>query len=172
LRRFRVRDESTICLSTICLVCILGKAYKGRTQNGLKLIETRTQLRRESENIMAKMQSKNLSKPDETKLFDKCKIELATLGGVTFGRGTLQPGWKWSTCIKPVAKTQSCQAPHLQYHVSGRLAVLMDDGTQQEFGPGDISLLPPGHDAWVVGNEPVQVIDISGMGEFAKPHAH
>jgi hypothetical protein len=126
----------------------------------------------QSEKVMAKMQSKNLSKPDELRTFDKGKVELAALGGVTFGRATLLPGWKWSTCIKPLVKTKSCEAPHLQYHVAGRLAVLMDDGSQQEFGPGEVSLLPPGHDAWVVGNEPVVVIDISGMVEYAKPHAH
>jgi hypothetical protein len=126
----------------------------------------------EREHIMAKMQSKNLSKPDEARAFDKGKLELVTLGGVTFGRATLMPGWKWSTSLKAVMKTKSCEAPHLQYHVAGRLAVLMDDGSQQEFGPGEISLLPPGHDAWVVGNEPVVVLDISGMVEFAKPHAH
>lgn len=83
---------------------------------------------------MAKMQNKNLSKPDELRTFDKGKVELATLGGVLFGRATLLPGWKWSTCVKPIAKTKSCEAPHLQYHVSGRLHVLMDDGSQQELG--------------------------------------
>jgi hypothetical protein len=124
------------------------------------------------DDTMPKMQSKNLSKPDEFCTFDKGKVELDSLGGILFGRATLQPGWKWSTCVKPVAKTKSCEAPHLQYHVAGRLAVLMDDGSQQEFGPGEISLLPPGHDAWVVGPEPVVGIDISGMVEFAKPHAH
>ena len=121
---------------------------------------------------MAKMQSKNLSKPDELRTFDQGKLELIKLGGVTFGRATLQPGWKWSTCIKPLVKTKSCEAPHLQYHVSGRIAVLMDDGSQAEFGPGEVSLLPPGHDAWVVGNDPVVVIDITGMVEYARPHAH
>ena len=119
---------------------------------------------------MPKMQSKNLSKPDETRTFEKGKLELITLGSVTFGRATLLPGWKWSTCVKPIAKTDSCQAPHLQYHVSGRIAVRMDDGSQQEFGPGEVSLLPPGHDAWVVGTEPVVVVDITGMGEYAKAH--
>jgi len=63
-----------------------------------------------------------------------------TLGGVTFGRATLQPGWKWSTCVKPIVNTESCQAPHLQYHVSGRLRVRMDDGSEDEFGPGEASL--------------------------------
>jgi len=121
---------------------------------------------------MAKMQKRDLGKPDDMRAFDRGKLELVTLGGVTFGRATLQPGWKWSTCIKPLVKTKSCEAPHLQYHVSGRLRVLMDDGSEDEFGPGEVSLLPPGHDAWVVGNEPVVVIDITGMAEYAKPHAH
>jgi len=121
---------------------------------------------------MAKMQSKNLSKPDNVRSFAHGKVELVKLGGVSFGRATLQPGWKWSTCVKPIAQTKSCEAAHLQYHVSGRLHVLMDDGSAQEFGPGEVSLLPPGHDAWVVGNEPVVVIDISGMTEYAQPHAH
>jgi hypothetical protein len=141
-------------------------------QTGSFGLRSATGSKNESEKVMAKMQSKNLSKPDELRTFDKGKVELATLGGVTFGRATLMPGWKWSTCVKPIAKTKSCEAPHLQYHVAGRLAVLMDDGSQQEFGPGEVSLLPPGHDAWVVGNEPVVVIDISGMVEYARPHAH
>jgi hypothetical protein len=121
---------------------------------------------------MASMQSKHLSKPDELRTFDKGRVELVTLGGVTFGRATLQPGWKWSTCVKPLVNTPSCQAPHLQYHVSGRLVVRMDDGSEQEFGPGEVSELPPGHDAWVAGNDPVVVIDITGMGNYAKPHEH
>jgi hypothetical protein len=118
---------------------------------------------------MAKMEKRNLSQPDETRTFDKGKVELVTIGGVTFGRATFQPGWKWSTCVKPVMKTKTCEAPHLNYHISGRLHVLMDDGTEDEFGPGDVSRLPPGHDAWVVGDEPVVAIDITGMGEYAKP---
>jgi len=121
---------------------------------------------------MAKMQSKNPSKPDELRTFDKGKLELITLGGVTFGRATLQPGWKWSTSLEALMKTKSCEAPHLQYHVSGRIAVWMDDGSQAEFGSGEVSLLPPGHDARVVGNDPVVVIDITGMVEYARPHAH
>jgi hypothetical protein len=118
---------------------------------------------------MPKMEKKTLSAPEETRSFDKGEVGLVTLGGVTFGLATLQPGWKWSTCVKPIAKTESCQASHLQYHVSGRLKVRMDDGSEEEFGPGDVSQLPPGHDAWVLGNEPVVVLDISGMVEYAKP---
>jgi hypothetical protein len=118
--------------------------------------------------VMAKMQKKTLSAPDEQRSFDKGKIELVTLGEVTFGRATLQPGWQWSTCVKPIANTKSCEASHLTYHVSGRMGVRMDDGSEAEFGPGDVSLIPPGHDAWVVGDEAVVVIDISGMAEYAK----
>jgi hypothetical protein len=119
--------------------------------------------------MSAAMQKKNCSRPDETREFPAGRVELVTLGGVTFGRATLQPGWKWSTSLKPIAKTKSCEAPHLQYHISGRLVVRMDDGSEAEFGPGDVSLLPPGHDAWVAGDEPVVVIDVQGMGEYAKP---
>jgi len=118
---------------------------------------------------MASMQRKSLDSPDEKRSFPKGTLELVTLGGITFGRGTLEPGWKWSESVKPIVKTKSCEAPHTQYHVSGRLAVRMDDGTEAEFGPGDVSVLPPGHDAWVVGSERVVVIDITGMTEYAKP---
>ena len=117
---------------------------------------------------MAKMQKRNLLSPDETRTFDLGKLELVTIGGVTFGRATFQPGWRWSTSVKPLVNTKSCEAPHLQYQVSGRLHVVMDDGSEDEFGPGDIALLPPGHDAWVVGDEPVVVIDVSGMVDYAK----
>ena len=118
---------------------------------------------------MAEMQKKSFTLPDETRAFPAGLLELVTLGGITFGRGTFQPGWRWSTSVKPLVNTKSCEAPHLQYHVSGKLAVRMDDGSEATFGPGEVSLLPPGHDAWVVGNEPCVVIDISGMGEYAKP---
>jgi uncharacterized cupin superfamily protein len=124
------------------------------------------------ENIMQttieKTQKKSLARPDETRTFDKGKVELVTVNEVTLGRARLQPGWKWSTCVKPLAHTESCEASHLQYHISGRLHVVMDDGSEQEFGPGDVSYIPPGHDAWVVGNEPVEILDISGMRDYAK----
>jgi len=115
------------------------------------------------------MQKKNCSHPDETREFSQGRVELVALGGVTIGRATLQPGWKWSTSLKPVVKTKSCEAPHLQYHIAGRLAVRMDDGSEAEFGPGDVSHIPRGHDAWVVGDEPVVVIDFTGMANYAKP---
>ena len=120
------------------------------------------------ETITAELRWKSLDAPDERRVFAKGQLQLVTLGGVTFGRATLEPGWKWSECVKPIAQTESCLAEHLQYLVSGRLHVSMDDGTEAEFGPGDVSLVPPGHDAWVVGNEPVVLIDVSGMADYAR----
>ena len=79
---------------------------------------------------MSTMQKRSLHQPDERRVFDKGTVELVALGGVTFGRAILHPGWKWSTCVKPLVKTKSCEAPHLQYHESGRLHVVMDDGTE------------------------------------------
>jgi hypothetical protein len=110
----------------------------------------------------------SFAKPIEVREFPKGKLELVKIGGAIIGRGTFEPGWKWSTSVKPIAKTKSCEAPHFQYHVAGTLAVLMDDGTKLELKAGDVSLLPTGHDAWVVGNEPVVVVDFQGMVDYAK----
>lgn len=120
------------------------------------------------ETITAELQWKSLDVPDERRVFAKGQLQLVTLGGVTFGRATLEPGWRWSESVKPIAHTESCLAEHLQYLVSGRLHVSMDDGTEAELGPGDVSLVPPGHDAWVVGNAPVVLIDVSGMADYAR----
>ena len=117
---------------------------------------------------MKKMEAKSMNRPDEVRSFDKGKLELVKIGGTTVGRGIFQPGWKWSESVKPLAKTKSCEAPHFQYHVSGTLRVKMDDGTQVDLKAGDVSLLPSGHDAWVVGNEPVVVVDFQGMIDYAK----
>ncbi len=115
-----------------------------------------------------KMAKKNIGSPDEARNFPKGKLDLVTIGGVTFGLARLEPGWKWSECVKPLVNTESCLAPHTQYHLSGRLHVVMDDGSELEFGPGDFSNIPPGHDAWVVGDEAVLIIDVTGMKDYAK----
>jgi len=117
---------------------------------------------------MKKAEVKSFEKPDELREFPGGRVELVNIGGATVGRIVLQPGWKWSTSVQPIAKTKSCEAPHFQYHVSGVLKILMDDGTEFECGPGDISLLPSGHDAWVVGDEPVVAVDFQGMINYAK----
>ncbi|MBS1620274.1 MAG: cupin domain-containing protein [Bacteroidetes bacterium] len=111
---------------------------------------------------------KNFGKPDEIREFPKGRLELLKVGGAIIGRGIFEPGWRWATSVQPIVKTHSCEAPHFQYHVSGILHVVMDDGTEFDLRPGDISLLPSGHDAWTVGNEPVVVIDFQGMVDYAR----
>jgi len=111
---------------------------------------------------------KSFGKPDEVREFPNGRLELAKIGGATVGRAILQPGWSWSSSVKPIAKTESCQAAHFQFHVSGTLRVRMDDGSEFDCNAGDVSLLPPGHDAWVVGNEPAVVVDFQGMLDYAK----
>ena len=115
-----------------------------------------------------KAELKSFNKPDEVRAFPKGKVELVKIGGTMIGRAVLEPGWRWSTSVKPLAKTKSCEASHFQYHLSGTLKVLMDDGTELECKAGDVALLPIGHDAWVVGNEPVVVVDFQGMVDYAK----
>ena len=107
--------------------------------------------------------------PDEVREGDNWRLELVNLsGGAQVGRMTLQPGWRWSADVKPVAGTELCEAPHQQYQVSGRVHVRMADGTEIEAGPGDVTSLPPGHDAWVVGDEPVVAIDWQGASVWAR----
>lgn len=117
---------------------------------------------------MNKAELKNFGAPDEVREFPKGRVELTKIAGATVGRAILQPGWRWSESVKPIAKTRSCEAPHFQYHVSGILRVRMDDGTEFDCKAGDVSLLPPGHDAWVVGNEPAVIVDFQGMIDYAK----
>ena len=114
------------------------------------------------------LQSLSFSKPEEVREFPKGKIELVTVGGVTMGRATFEPGWRWSTHMKSMAATDSCQISHLGIALSGRMHIKMDDGTEREFGPGEVVNIPPGHDGWVVGNEPAVFIDITGMENYAR----
>ena len=117
---------------------------------------------------LSKTEHKNLGKPDEVRTFPNGKAEVIQIGDGTVGRLTLQPGWRWSRDVKPIAGTELCEAPHFQYHISGRLAVRMQDGTEFELGPGEVSCLGAGHDAWVVGSEPVIVVDWFGATHYAK----
>jgi hypothetical protein len=120
---------------------------------------------------MLAMQStkhKSFQVPDETREFPNGRAETLRIGGGEVGRLVLEPGWRWSNDVTPIAKTKSCEAPHFQYHVSGQLAIQMDDGTEFVAGPGDITSLPSGHDAWVVGDEPVVVVDWWGARTYAK----
>ncbi len=108
------------------------------------------------------------TQPVETRAFPNGRVELVDVGGTQIGRLVLQPGWRWSDDVKPIAGTHSCEAPHFQYHVSGHLAIRMDDGTELVAGPGDVTSLPSGHDAWVVGDEPAVVVDWFAASNYAK----
>lgn len=118
--------------------------------------------------LSGKPEVKSFNNPDEVREFPLGKLELVTIGGVAVGRATFQPGWRWSTSVQPLVKTKSCEAPHFQYQISGKIHVVMDDGTEFDCGPGDVSLLPMGHDAWVVGDEPAVVVDFQGMVDYAR----
>lgn len=115
-----------------------------------------------------KTEHKTFAKPDEIREFPRGRMEILNLGEREVGRLVLQPGWRWSNDVKPIAKTASCEAPHLQYHISGKLGIKMDDGTELVAGPGDVTSLPSGHDAWVIGDEPVVVVDWFGASHYAK----
>jgi len=115
-----------------------------------------------------KAELRGFGQPDEVREFPKGRLELIRIGGAMIGRAVFEPGWRWATSVQPIARTASCEAPHFQYHVSGVLMVKMDDGTELECMPGDVSSLPSGHDAWVVGDEPAVVIDFQGMVDYAK----
>ena len=118
---------------------------------------------------MAELEVRNPDQADETRPFvDKGRVDVVKLSSGTVGRGTFEPGWRWSDHVKPIAGTTSCQSSHLAYCVSGRMGVRMDDGTEQQIGPGDIVVIPPGHDAWVVGDEPCVQVDFTGMENYAK----
>lgn len=119
----------------------------------------------------AALERKSFDSPDETRAFTegKGKVDIVALGDFNIGRGVFQPGWRWSQHVKPLAQTDSCQATHTGYVLSGRMAVRMDDGDEREFAPGDAFFMPPGHDAWIVGDEPCVLLDFTGMGRYAKP---
>ena len=117
---------------------------------------------------MAETESKSFDSPEETRNVDKGKVDVVNVGGSQVMRATFQPGWKWSECVKPVAGTDSCQVAHLVYTVSGRMAVKMDDGSEIELNPGEVTSIPPGHDAWIIGDEPYVGIDFQGAANYAK----
>lgn len=110
------------------------------------------------------LEKKSFDSPDETRSpFDKGRIEVVTLAGLVFNRETLAPGWRWSEHVKPTAGTESCRKYHVKYILSGRQRVVMDDGTDLVLEPGDVAVMPPGHDAWVEGSEPNVLLELIGL---------
>jgi hypothetical protein len=120
---------------------------------------------------MASLTAKSFDTPDETRTPAKTKMEIVDLDGAKVARITFEPGWRWSECIKPVVGTDSCQVHHLGVIVAGRLHIVHNDGTEAESGPGDAYAIEPGHDAWVVGDEPFTAyeFDTSAAAGYAKP---
>jgi quercetin dioxygenase-like cupin family protein len=118
---------------------------------------------------VTRFEVKSHSSPDEVRTPNKTRVEVVQLEKFTIARFNFEPGWRWSECVKPVAQTDRCQASHVGYAVSGRVTVRMTDGTEKTIGPGESYTIPPGHDAWVEGNEPFVAIEVMSADVFAKP---
>src|SRR5437868_6844925 len=119
---------------------------------------------------MAEIKGKGFESADEVRPFKdgKGQVELVDLNGHMIGRGTFEPGWRWSEHVKPLAGTESCQVQHVGYVLSGRMKVVGDDGSEIEVKPGDAFVMPPGHDAWTVGEEPCVLVDFGGLEGYAQ----
>ena len=120
---------------------------------------------------MAELHAKDLSSPDEVREFedDKGDVAIVNLDSGPVGYGTFKPGWRWSEHVKPIAGTDSCQVQHIGYVLKGRMKVVMDNGDEAEVGPGDAFDMPPGHDAWTVGDEACELLDFGGLQGYAQP---
>lgn len=114
-------------------------------------------------------QVKSHGSPDEVRTPNKTRVEVVHFDGFTIGRFTFEPGWRWSECIKPVVKTDHCQLSHVGYAVSGRITVRLHDGTEKSISAGESYTIPPGHDAWVEGNQPFVGLEVMSADVFAKP---
>ena len=117
---------------------------------------------------MAGVEARDFAAPDEVRTPAKTRVELVKLADGEIGRYTFQPGWRWSECIKPVVGTESCQVEHIGYVVSGALHVEHDDKTDGDIMAGMVYRIAPGHDAWVVGDEPVVSVEFQGAANYAK----
>jgi mannose-6-phosphate isomerase-like protein (cupin superfamily) len=118
---------------------------------------------------VSKFEVKGHTNADEVRTPSKTRVEVMRLDGYTLGRLSFQPGWRWSECIKPVAHTESCQNSHVGFAISGCLTIVVKDGTKKTVNPGEAYTIPPGHDAWVEGNEPFVCIEVLSAEQFAKP---
>jgi hypothetical protein len=117
---------------------------------------------------MQQTEHRSFEEADEVRSFPNGHADILKVGDSEIGRLVFEPGFRWSNDLKPVAGTDSCEAPHFQYHLSGSLGILMDDGTEFVATAGDVTSLPSGHDAWVIGDETVVVVDWFGASNYAK----
>ena len=109
---------------------------------------------------MENIVKKSLNQPEDTKVFEKLEARIVAIGDIKFKLVTASPGWQWSRHLKPVEGGQSCRRRHLLYVISGKLHVKMDDGKEEEYGPGDAGVIPPGHDGWNAGTKPLVWLEI------------
>ncbi len=121
----------------------------------------------QAQGAAGRMTIKKFSSPDETRPFGSGRAEILKIGGGTVGRGIFEAGWKWSKHVKPIAGTETCQVAHSAYVLSGRMHIVMDSGQEGDVEPGDYAVIPPGHDAWTLGNEACVIVDFSGMERYA-----
>jgi hypothetical protein len=117
---------------------------------------------------VAGVETRDFTAPDETRTPDKTTVELVNVGGGSIGRYTFQPGWRWSECIKPVVGTERCEVEHIGFVVQGTLHVAHDDGSGADLRPGEVYRIAPGHDAWVVDDEPAVLVEFQGAAGYAK----
>ena len=117
---------------------------------------------------MARLQSKSLASPDEVRPVPNGQVDIYNLDDIVIGRMVFQPGWHWMTDVRPIAGTSLCQYHHVGVCVSGRLGNRLEDGTTMEIGPGEVFEIPPGHDGWVIGDEPFVAYDVAGVRSFAR----
>lgn len=111
---------------------------------------------------------KQFETADETRVFDKGKLEIVRIGGVTIGRASYEPGWKWSEHVSQIAGTAFCEVEHVGMVLSGRAMAAMSDGTEVELSPGSLFYVPPvPHDSWVIGDEPYVSLHFLGADKYA-----
>jgi mannose-6-phosphate isomerase-like protein (cupin superfamily) len=118
---------------------------------------------------VSRLEVKSHDSPDEVRSPNKTRVEVVGLDGFTLGRMILEPGWRWSECVKPVVKTELCQVSHVGHCVSGRLVVKLKDGTEKTISAGESYTIPPGHDAWNAGSEKFVCLEVLSADVFAKP---
>jgi quercetin dioxygenase-like cupin family protein len=117
------------------------------------------------------LEAKSAASPDEVRPFvDRGRVDVVHLSSGDAGHGVFEPGWRWSEHVKPIAGTDSCQVAHVGYVLRGRMHIAMDGGEEIEVAAGDFFNLPPGHDAWIVGQETCEMVDFGGLHGYAVPH--